>query len=83
VTTDAGAIPEIAHDGDTATVVAKEDAAALAAGIDALLADPARAAAQAERAHAFVAPRYGIDRMLDRMESAFRRAIADAKAAAA
>jgi len=80
VTTDAGAIPEIARDGDTATIVPREDPGALARALDALLDDPARGAAQAERAHAFVAPRYGIDRMLDRMENAFRRAMADAKA---
>jgi len=77
VTTDAGAIPEIARDGDTATVVAKQDAAALAAGIDALLADPARAAAQAERARAFVAPRYTEAAMVERMEAVFRDALAD------
>ena len=80
VTTDAGAIPEIARDGDTATVVPRESPAALAAALDALLDDPARGAAQAGRAFAFVAPRYGIERMLDRMEGAFRRAIADAGA---
>jgi glycosyltransferase involved in cell wall biosynthesis len=80
VTTDAGAIPEIARDGDTATVVPRENPAALAAALDALLDDPARGAAQAGRAFAFVAPRYGIERMLDRMEGAFRRAIADAGA---
>jgi glycosyltransferase involved in cell wall biosynthesis len=41
ITTDAGAIPEIARDGETALVVAKEDAAALAAGLDRLLVDDA------------------------------------------
>jgi glycosyltransferase involved in cell wall biosynthesis len=78
VTTDAGAIPEIARDGDTATVVPRENPEALAAALDALLDEPARGAAQAARALAFVAPRYGIERMLDRMDRAFRRAIADA-----
>jgi glycosyltransferase involved in cell wall biosynthesis len=77
VTTDAGAIPEIARDGDTALVVAKEDAAALAAGLDRLLAEPDLAATLARNARAFVAPRYGLDTMLDRMESAFRRALAE------
>ena len=77
VTTDAGAIAEIARDGDTATIVAKQDAGALAAGIDRLIADPVLAAAQAMRAHAFVASRYTLDVMLDRMEAVFRRALAD------
>ena len=75
VTTDAGAIPEIARDGDTATIVAKEDAHALAGGIDRLLADPALAIALAHRAHAFVAGRYTEAAMLDRMEEVFRRAL--------
>jgi glycosyltransferase involved in cell wall biosynthesis len=78
VTTDAGAIPEIARDGDTATIVAREDSAALAAGIDGLLADPGRARGQAQRARAFVSSRYTLAAMLDRMEAVFRRALADA-----
>jgi glycosyltransferase involved in cell wall biosynthesis len=80
VTTDAGAIPEIARDGDTASVVPREDAVALAAAIDALLDDPARAALQAERAHALVASRYTLAAMLDRMEAVFRRALAERNA---
>jgi glycosyltransferase involved in cell wall biosynthesis len=77
VTTDAGAIPEIARDGDTATVVPREDATSLAAALDMLLDDPARGAAQAERAYVRVAQRYALDRMLDRMEEVFRRALRD------
>ena len=77
VTTDAGAIPEIARDGDTATVVPREDPTALAVALDALLDDPARGAAQAERAYAFVAQRYALDGMLERMEEVFRRALRD------
>jgi glycosyltransferase involved in cell wall biosynthesis len=77
VTTDAGAIPEIARDGDTATIVAREDASALAQGIDALIADPARGAAQAERAFAFVATRYTESAMVERMEAVFRDALAE------
>ena len=60
VTTDAGAIPEIARDGETALVVARENAQALA-----------------ERARAFVLPRFGLATMLDRMEGVFRRALAE------
>jgi glycosyltransferase involved in cell wall biosynthesis len=77
VTTDAGAIAEIARAGDTATIVARQDAGALAAGIDALLAEPARAAAQAQRAHALVAPRYTEAAMAERMEAVFRAALAE------
>jgi glycosyltransferase involved in cell wall biosynthesis len=76
VTTDAGAIPEIARDADTARVVPREDAAALARAIDSLLDDPAGSAAMAERARAYVVPRFGLPSMLDRMEDVFRRALA-------
>ncbi len=81
VTTAAGAIPEIARDGDTARVVAAENPAALAAGIDGLLADADLAARLAANARAFVAPRYGLQTMLDRMETVFRRAVAEHAAA--
>jgi len=77
VTTDAGAIPEIARDGETALVVARENAQALAAGLDRLLLVPSVAVALAERARAFVLPRFGLATMLDRMEGVFRRALAE------
>ena len=77
VTTSAGGISEIARDGDTARIVPARDAQALARAIDALLADPAEGKRLAANAHAFVVPRYGIDTMLDRMESVFRRALAE------
>ena len=78
VTTDAGAIPEIARHGETALIVGKEDAGALAAGLDALLGDVALRNRLAAAARAYVGPRFGLPAMLDRMEAAFRRALADA-----
>jgi glycosyltransferase involved in cell wall biosynthesis len=76
VTTSAGAIAEVAQDGETATVVAMNDPRALAQGIDRALADPARARALAERAYALVSSAHTETTMLDRMEAAFRRALA-------
>lgn len=76
VTTSVGAIPEIARDRDTALVVPIRDAAALARGIDRLLADPREAAAMATRAREFVLPRYALSGMLDRMETVFSAALA-------
>ena len=78
VTTDAGAIPEIARDGETALVVAKEDAGSARRRPRRLLADDALRTRLAANARAFVVPRYGLPAMLDRMEAAFRRALADA-----
>ena len=48
----------------------REDAGALADGLDALLADDALRARLAANARAFVVPRYGLPAMLDRMEAA-------------
>jgi glycosyltransferase involved in cell wall biosynthesis len=78
ITTDAGAIPEVARDRETALIVAKEDVGALAGGLDILLADDALRDRLAANARTFVAPRYGLPAMLDRMEGAFRSALADA-----
>jgi glycosyltransferase involved in cell wall biosynthesis len=80
VTTDAGAIGEVARDGDTAIVVAKEDARALACGIDRVLDDPEASAARAQRAHALVSARHALEPMLDRMDAVFRRALEQARA---
>jgi glycosyltransferase involved in cell wall biosynthesis len=78
VTTGAGAIPEIARDGETARIVPAEDPAALARALDGLLDDPRETARLAAAARAFVLPRYGLATMLDRMEAVFRRALAEA-----
>ena len=78
VTTDAGAIGEAAIADHTAIVVAKENAVALAAGIDRVLGDPALArriaAAGRERALA----KFSLATMLDQMEAVFQRAVARA-----
>ena len=74
VTTDAGAIGEIAIHDTTAIVVAKQNAVALAAGIDRLLGDAALAARLAWSAGERVRTKFGLDAMLDGMERVFRRA---------
>jgi glycosyltransferase involved in cell wall biosynthesis len=75
VTTDAGAIGEIARDRDTARVVPREDARAISRAVDDLLDARDEGRAMAERAFAFVASRCTLDTMLDRMEAVFRRAL--------
>ena len=87
ITTDAGAIGEVAYtraagDGadDTACIVGKEDARGLRDAILALRADPARRERMARNALAVVRERHGIDGMLDRMETVFRRAVVPARA---
>ena len=83
VTTDAGAIDEVAYDDavgpraerPTARIVAKEDAAALRDAILALAADPAHRGRIATNGLAIVRERHGIDVMLDRMDQVFRETI--------
>ena len=87
VTTDAGAIGEVAYEapveadgetGATAVIVAREDADALKRAIVALAADAPRRGRLSTNALALVRARHGIDAMLDRMEAVFRRAIGPA-----
>jgi len=67
-------VPQIAIHDSTALVVAKQNAVALAAGIDRLLGNAALGArlawAARERAHG----KFGLETMLDEMEGVFRRA---------
>lgn len=74
VTTEAGGIGEIAINDATALVVAKQNAVALAAGIDRLLDDAGLAARLAWSARDRVQSKFGIGTMLDKMETVFRRA---------
>jgi glycosyltransferase involved in cell wall biosynthesis len=76
VTTDAGAIGEVAIGDHTALVVAKENAVALGAAIDRLLGDADLGMRLAAAARARVAARFSLAAMLDRMEAVYKRAIA-------
>jgi glycosyltransferase involved in cell wall biosynthesis len=80
VTTDAGAIGEAAIADHTAVVVAKENAVALAAGIDRVLGDPALARRIAAAGRERALTRFSLASMLDRMEAVFQRAV-DGRAA--
>jgi len=74
VTTDAGSIGEIAIHDSTALVVAKQNAVALAAGIDRLLGNAALGTRLAWSARDRAQTKFGLDAMLDHMEAVFRRA---------
>ncbi len=81
VTTQAGAIGEIARDSETALVVAPRDAAALAAALERLAGDEELARTLGHRAHELVRARHGEDVMLDKMEAVFKGALAGAPTA--
>ncbi len=74
VTTGAGAISEIAIDGRTALVVAREDADALGLALQRLLCDADLAAELGAAARAHVLAHHGLSTMLDRMEGVFTAA---------
>ena len=75
VTTNAGAIAEVAIADHTAIVVTKQNAIALAAAIDRLLGDPPLATRLVTAARERVAAKFSLATMLDHMETVFRRAI--------
>ena len=74
VTTSAGAIPEIAIDGRTARVVARENPEAIATALRELIADPAQASALGGNARELVLAKHSLNAMLDRMEAVFAAA---------
>lgn len=65
----AGAIPEVV--GDCGTLVPPGDVEALAAAIDADLAQPDRLLEMGRRGRARVAARFGVERMLDGLEAIY------------
>ena len=73
VTTHVGGIAELAVAGSTALVVPPQDAGALRAALQRLIADPALAARLGEAARRHCAERYSYEVMLDRMEAVYRR----------
>jgi glycosyltransferase involved in cell wall biosynthesis len=72
ITTDAGAIGEIARDQETALIVARQNRAPLADAILRLAADPKLREHLAGNASQLVHSSHGLDTMLERMEAVFR-----------
>ena len=64
VASDAGGIPEAVIDGQTGRLVPPGDAAALAQAVSDLLLHPDRAAALGERAAAYVAEHFSVEKMV-------------------
>jgi len=75
ITTSAGAIPDVARDGITATVVPPGDSTAILAAIRAMEADPAAAARLGDTARTWALEHATLERMLDRMELVFRSTV--------
>jgi len=78
VATPVGAIEEAVQRGRTGLIVPPRDAAALAAALGALMEDPARRTAMGRAGREYAVAHFGIERMLDGMETVFRRVIEQA-----
>lgn len=77
VTTDAGSISEAIEHETTGLVVPMQDAEALSAAIARLLGDSALRARLGQKAREVAGRDFGLDNMLDRMESIFRSVVSD------
>lgn len=73
VATPVGGIVETVVDGETGTIVPVDDPAALAAGISAMLDDPARADAMADEARRRVHELYSVEQMVKRTLELYQR----------
>ena len=71
ISTPVGSIAEIVQDGDTGRLVQPEDAAALRAAIESLLADGPLRSRLATNARSAALQRFGEDRMVERMIDVF------------
>ena len=80
VASDIGGARSIIRDGETGLIVPPGDAAALERALRALMADPAKARAMAERARQEVSTRYSIDRLADSTLAAYEKALAGSRA---
>ena len=76
ITTAAGGIGVVVENGRFAAVVPERDAAAIAAAIVRIVADPPAAGRMALAAREMVAERFGWDRAAARFEAAYERALA-------
>jgi glycosyltransferase involved in cell wall biosynthesis len=76
VTTAAGGIGSVVQPGVTAEVVPERDAAALAAAIERLAADPARRARLGAAARQLATERFGWEETARKFEAAYERALA-------
>jgi glycosyltransferase involved in cell wall biosynthesis len=76
VATNVGGVPDVMADPGLGVLVPSDDAAALAAGVEALLCDAAARRAMGARARASVLQRYGIGRLVDDVDRLYRSLLA-------
>ena len=72
VSTDVGGVKDVVNTADVGVLAPAGDGAGLAAGIHALIRDPARRRAMGERARAAVVARFGFDRLVNDIERLYQ-----------
>lgn len=77
VATDVGGVPDVIEDGVHGTLVERRDPAALAAAIEALLADRSRAAEMGRRGQQRRREEFSIEATVRRVEALYERLVAD------
>lgn len=75
VATAVGAVPEVVIDGETGRLVPPRDPDALAAALEAVLADPAAADAMARAGKAVADRRYSPSVLVDQVDAVYRRVL--------
>lgn len=78
VSTPVGGISEAVIDGETGLLVAARNETALAAALERLMSDPALRRRMGEAGLALARERFGLERMLDRMEAVYARMLGNA-----
>ena len=77
VATDVGGNRELVRDGETGLLVPPDDAGALAAALERLLADPALASRLAENGARFVRENLTVERMVGETERLYREVLSE------
>jgi len=72
VSTDVGGVKDVIGSPEVGLRVPLGDTSALAAGVDSLLADPARRRRMGELARSRVLARYGFERLVDEIATVYR-----------
>jgi glycosyltransferase involved in cell wall biosynthesis len=78
IATRVGGLPELIRDGENGVLIPPRDPSALAGALSSLIADPSRGQSLGAAGRELREREYGIDSYVDRLESLYRRLLAEA-----